>query len=156
MDYIIYVGFAICVIVMIVGFTMLNNKIKQLSNTIDVLTHNTNGDDIIEVIESHYDKIDGVVNNQEKIFKILTYLTECANASLRRVNLIRYNPHSDIGGDFSFVLCILDADDNGVIINSVYHHQGGQIYCKQVVKGKPLNQLADIEVECLEETLEKF
>ncbi|HEX8923104.1 MAG TPA: DUF4446 family protein [Patescibacteria group bacterium] len=62
--------------------------------------------------------------NQEDITSVVK--------SIQKVSLTRFNPFDDIGGDQSFVLCLLDKNNNGVILTSLHNKDNTRVYCKAV------------------------
>lgn len=55
---------------------------------------------------------------------------------IQKVGLLRFNPFKDTGGDQSFILALVDAQDTGVIISSLHTRTGTRWYAKHVIKGK--------------------
>jgi hypothetical protein len=53
-----------------------------------------------------------------------------------KVNILRFNPFEDIGGDQSFVLAILNDDNNGAIITSLHNRDITRIYAKPIKNGQ--------------------
>ncbi|MCK5081219.1 MAG: DUF4446 family protein [Candidatus Moranbacteria bacterium] len=56
--------------------------------------------------------------------------------SIHKVGLLRFNPFREIGGDQSFSLALLDDENNGAIISSLYSREGVRIYSKSIQKGE--------------------
>ena len=52
-----------------------------------------------------------------------------------KISLTRFNPFDDVGGDQSFILCLLDKTDSGVIITSLHHRDLTRVYAKTVKQG---------------------
>jgi hypothetical protein len=50
--------------------------------------------------------------------------------------LIRFNPFNDIGGDQSFVLALLDENNNGFVLTSLHNRENTRIYAKSVKNGE--------------------
>jgi hypothetical protein len=55
---------------------------------------------------------------------------------IQKMGLLRFNPFKDTGGDQSFILSLVDANDTGVIISGLYSRSGTRWYAKKIVKGK--------------------
>ena len=53
-----------------------------------------------------------------------------------KIKLTRFNPFSDVGGDQSFILVILDNTNSGVIITSLHNRDNTRIYAKQIKNGQ--------------------
>lgn len=71
---------------------------------------------------------------------------------IQKVGLIRFNPFKDTGGDQSFVLSLIDGNDNGVIISGLYSRSGTRWYAKRVSNGKGIeHELSEEEKKALRE-----
>ncbi len=55
---------------------------------------------------------------------------------IQRLGIVRFNPFSDTGGSQSFSLAVLDAQDNGIVITSLYARTGNRWYVKEIRAGK--------------------
>ncbi len=78
---------------------------------------------------------------------------EISKISVQKVGFLRFNPFPDTGGDNSFVLALLDKDDNGVIVSSLYMREGMRIYAKKIERGRTQHPLSDEEQKILEQTI---
>jgi len=71
---------------------------------------------------------------------------------IQKIGLIRFNPFKDTGGDQSFILSLIDANDTGVVISGLYARSGTRWYAKKVIKGKAVeHELSDEEKRALKE-----
>jgi hypothetical protein len=52
--------------------------------------------------------------------------------SIQQLGLVRYQAYPDVGGDHSFALALLDAQGEGVVVNSLYHRDRCRVYAKPV------------------------
>jgi hypothetical protein len=55
---------------------------------------------------------------------------------IQKVGLVRFNPFKDTGGDQSFILALVDAENTGVVISSLHTRTGTRWYAKGIVRGK--------------------
>ena len=53
-----------------------------------------------------------------------------------KINVTRFNPFNDLGGDQSFILTILDQNDTGAIITSLHNRDITRIYAKAIKNGE--------------------
>ncbi len=56
--------------------------------------------------------------------------------SIQRVELLRYNPYQDSGGDQSFSLTLLDDQGNGIVLTSLHARSGTRIFAKPINHGQ--------------------
>lgn len=94
----------------------------------------------------------GVLNHlknlEEKIEAIsegLENLKKEGEFSIQKKEIIRYNPFSDKGGNQSFSIALLDGNNNGVVITSLYTKEGSRVYAKPVKNGQSEYSLSNEE-----------
>ena len=71
----------------------------------------------------------------------------------KKIGFIKYNAFENIGNDLSFALTLLDGNNNGICISSIYGRSESRIFSKPIVKGKSLVSLSQEELESLNEAL---
>lgn len=64
---------------------------------------------------------------------------------IQKIGLVRFNPFKDTGGDQSFILSLLDAHNNGIVISGLYSRSGMRWYAKQVADGKGAEHELSVE-----------
>lgn len=75
---------------------------------------------------------------------------------IQKVGLIRYNPFADTGGNQSFVLALLDGNNNGVVITSLHSREATRVFSKPVIQGKESEfELSKEEVQAISEAQKK-
>ena len=89
------------------------------------------------------DILESLLSSEERLKKQLVEVGEAiarveADGTLhtQRLGVVRFNPFSDTGGSQSFSLALLDAQENGIVITSLYARTGNRWYIKEVVKGR--------------------
>lgn len=71
---------------------------------------------------------------------------------IQKVGLLRFNPFEDTGGDQSFVLSLVNDNNTGVVISSLYSRAGTRWYAKRVINGKGLeHELSEEEKKSIKE-----
>ena len=73
--------------------------------------------------------------------------------TIQKIGFIKYNAFENIGNDLSFALTLLDGNNNGICISSIYGRSESRIFSKPIVKGKSLVSLSQEELESLNEAL---
>ncbi len=86
----------------------------------------------------------------------LRLVEKISRTSIQKVGFLRFNPFGDTGGDQSFILALLDRENNGVLVTSLYSREGTRLYAKEVAKGKTKQQLSQEETKVLEEAINKI
>src|SRR3990167_10278784 len=71
---------------------------------------------------------------------------------IQKMGFLRFNPFKDTGGDQSFILSLIDANDTGVVISGLYSRSGARWYAKKVVGGRGIeHELSDEEKKAIKE-----
>jgi hypothetical protein len=86
----------------------------------------------------------------EKISKELENLKEESKFSVQKVGIVRFNPFKDVGGNQSFSICLLDGNDDGMVVTSLYTKEGNRVYGKPIKAGISEYLLSEEEKEAIE------
>ncbi len=89
------------------------------------------------------DVLDSIVGNLNRLAK-KTAALEKTSAILsddglghyQRIGIVRFNPFADTGGAQSFTIALLDRNDNGIVMTSLYARAGNRWYVKEIVSGR--------------------
>lgn len=75
-------------------------------------------------------------------------------ANISKVDMVRFNPYQETGGDQSFSIALLNVEGSGLVITSLHSRSGTRVFAKPVERGKPTtHQLADEEQEAIRAAL---
>lgn len=72
-------------------------------------------------------------------------LKEKTRFAVQKTGMIRFNPFNAVGGNQSFSAAFLDANDNGVVITSLFTREGNRVYGKPIQTGKSEYPLSEEE-----------
>lgn len=124
-------------------FFKIRSHYHRLTYGIDKKTLGAVLEKILKDQEVADQKIEELVKRAEKAEKEgLTHV--------RKVGLLRFNPFEEVGSDQSFVLSLLDAEDNGIVLTSLTSRSGTRWFGKTVKKGEGLeHELSKEEKEAL-------
>lgn len=132
LDYIIISIIFLIIIIIIINLNIKLNKTKIKLNKF----LNSNDEISIEKMITEYLKIiEKVENENHQIKEKLDELEKKVNLSITKTSLIRYNPFEDTGGDLCYALALLNENNDGVILNSIFSREGSYNYAKPITKG---------------------
>lgn len=95
----------------------------------------TNQDELREILHEHINRVGVVQVKLNDLDKVVAKLQGESLSHIQKTGLVRFNPFEDTGGDQSFTLVILDANDNGLVVSSLHGRHRTRMYAKPVVKG---------------------
>ncbi len=55
---------------------------------------------------------------------------------IQKIGLVRFNPFTEMGGNQSFALAVLDGEDSGIVISGLHGRDSTRLYTKMIKKGK--------------------
>lgn len=125
-------------------------KVKNINkNSNDFMRKLGNGKDIQEDLEKYFNRI---IDLEEGLSETNTYckqLERNMQNCVQKIGVVRYNAYKDAGSDLSFAVALLDAKNNGVVLNGIYSREMSNIYAKPVVNGKSNYTMTNEENEAL-------
>lgn len=84
-----------------------------------------------------------------EVDKRLNFLESDGLNHVQKVGVVRFNPFSELGGDHSFCLAMLDGKDSGIVITGLHTRDRTRIYIKEIKKGKANLELSAEEKKAL-------
>lgn len=69
------------------------------------------------------------------IYRIRSKSVPSTSTNGLKVNLVRFNPFNDLGGDQSFILVLLNEQQDGVVVTSLHSRDRTRIYAKPLKNG---------------------
>jgi len=70
--------------------------------------------------------------------------------NLQKLGFVRYDAYEEGNNELSFSLAILDAKDDGILVNNIYTRNGSNIYAKQIKEGAYEGNLSKEEEKALQ------
>lgn len=91
-----------------------------------------------------------VLEQFEELRKEVEKISQSSKTSIQKVGMVRYNPFSDVGGDQSFSIALLDGDNNGIVITSLFSRDGNRVYGKAIENSGSKYSLSKEEKQAIE------
>lgn len=99
------------------------------------LIKNSDKKTLSSVLEGIQKTLSAHEKKTKSLRKDLEKLEQNARLHLQDIQVKRFNPFSDTGGDQSFILSILDDNKDGIIITSLHSRENTRFYVKSVKGG---------------------
>jgi len=122
-----------------------------ITNMFKFLNKDKNPENIKEVL----DLLNKMGKKIEGLEKEIEILKEESNFTIKKVGMIRFNPFSKVGGDMSFSIALLDGNNSGAVITSLFSQQGNRVYGKPIENGVSEYTLSDEEKKAIEKAIQK-
>ncbi len=120
---------------------------------IDVLLQKGKIKDLKDVIYSEIEKNKNQDKDLKDAFERIKNLENTTEKTFQKLGVVRFNPFSEMGGNQSFVIALLDNQNNGFVISSLFIKEGNRVYTKPIKNGKSDHALSDEEKEAIERAI---
>ncbi|EAX46999.1 conserved hypothetical protein [Thermosinus carboxydivorans Nor1] len=147
-----YILLAITVIILIalIFFININIKLSRLNRRYQKLMQGMEGANIERLLLAHIDEVRETVEKVNTLAAQCRHLDAVTKTCIQRVGIVRFNAFNDTGSDLSFAIALLDAQDNGVVLSSIFGRDDSRVYAKPIVNGQSSYFLTNEEKEALD------
>ena len=119
--------------VWLIALTALYLKNQQHYNS---LANGNNGRNLQAVLQQLLKDLDISKKDIDLLLQRCDKIEKDSLLYIQKVGLTRFNPFKDTGGDQSFILSFLDANNTGVVVSGLYSRSGTRWYAKRVHRGE--------------------
>ncbi|MBI4999425.1 DUF4446 family protein [Candidatus Gottesmanbacteria bacterium] len=114
------------------------------------LTQGTNKAKLAEVLEKILKSLEVSDQRIDELVKRAERAEKEGLTHIQKVGLLRFNPFEEVGGDQSFILALLNGENDGIVLTSLHSRAGSRWYGKTVKDGKGLeHELSAEEKEAI-------
>jgi hypothetical protein len=134
-----FFAWLLLLVLLLVAFYWLADARRRVALLAHRYTNLTKGVDdvsIVAALDRHAEEVQHLGLRVDDLAETCAGLRGDMKLTLRRVGIIRYNPFGDTGGDQSFALALLDDQNDGVVLSSIFGRNESRLYAKPVKGGK--------------------
>lgn len=152
-DYII-LGLAGISLLLLVLIIIISIKQSKLNKKYKKFMSGATGENLEGQILSRFADIDNLKADSKFLNDELTKVKENLLITYQKVGVVKYDAFKEMGGKLSFVMALLDKNNNGVLLNSVHSsREGCYTYLKEIIKGESFLELSEDEKKALNQAL---
>jgi hypothetical protein len=137
------------VALLIVWNIFLQSQLWQIKKKLKTFFNGKKASDLEGVLFEEIKRLKKAESDIKQLFKSSKVLEKMASQSIQKVGVVRFNPFKETGGDQSFAIALLNSQDNGLVISSLYTRQGTRVYSKPIEAGQSKYPLSKEEIEAL-------
>ena len=154
-DYGTYITLALIVLVFILILVVIACMIStsKMKNKYRRMMRGTTSKNLEELIVKSLDKIDDMQETTNNVKEICENTSTLVNHCVQKVAIKRYKAFEDIGSDLSYSIALLDGNNNGVIITSIYSRNESITYAKPIDNGISRYDLSEEENSVLHQAI---
>ena len=133
----------------------LMGKLKKLYQTYDRFMRGKNMESMEETVLAQFERSEAVEKSNEEKDRQIESIFENLQHVYQKTGLVKYDAFREMSGKLSYALALLDKENNGVMINSMYSREGCYSYVKTIVGGKCSIEMSEEEQEALKIAVNK-
>lgn len=144
---------AILFIVLFLYCILLNVKLVSLSKKYNYFMQGEKGISLDRKLAVEVKEIRDTAESLESLFTTQKELEKVQHSSFQKIGFVEYNAFENIGNELSFSLTLLDGENNGLVISSVYGRNESRIFGKPIIEGKCTQSVSQEEMESIERAI---
>lgn len=109
------------------------------------------GGNVREILERHVAKVEQAQAETQELRARLEALAQRQNRCLQNTAVVRYDAFEDVGGQNSFAVALLDANQNGVVFSGIFAREETRTYAKPIRNGRSPLALSEEEQRVITE-----
>ncbi len=145
-------GLAVAVVVLFILCIVLFVKLGRQKKRYDFFmgTGKRPSMNLEQKLDEYFESSKQIEEKYSKLLDMVTDIDQTFKTQIQKVGLIRYNPFDEMGGNLCFALALLDAEDNGVVLNGIHSRTGSFTYAKPIEMGVSTYMLSEEEIQAVE------
>lgn len=143
----------ILVLLILVICTMV--RLSSMNSRYRAMMRGSTKDDLEGMLIQHVRKVEEVEAVNVRILEENELIRQFIRQTLVRVASVRFRAFEDMGGDLSYAVALLDANNDGVIFSSIFAREDSRSYIKPIKNGSSEYPLSDEEKSVLQEAMAK-
>ena len=141
----------ILVLLILVIYTMV--RLSSMRAHYRAMMRGSQADDLEGMLVGHIREVEAVAATNARILEENELIRQFIRKSLVRVASVRFRAFEDMGGDLSYAVAMLDANNDGVIFSSIFARADSRSYIKPIKNGSSEYPLTDEEKSVLREAM---
>ena len=152
-----YVTIALSVVSIILAVVLIIVlcKLKTLKRRVDSLTRGKDTESMEDIIVNYLERVESLEEGEEITRAALNAIKDNLKITYQKTGLVKYDAFREMSGALSYSLALLDKENNGVLISSMYSREGCYTYAKEIIKGESKINLSEEEAEALKQAVAK-
>lgn len=149
----IMIGLLAVMLVLIVLYIVCLFRIKKLQKAYNHFMSGKDMKSMEDVLWRQFDRIEILEEADKDKRRELNDLQITMQNAYQKSGLVKYDAFREMSGKLSYALALLDQNDNGVIVTSMYSREGCFSYAKEVIMGESSINLSEEEKEALKKAI---
>ena len=147
--------FIVPFLILFIYCILLNVKLNTLSKKYKYFMDGENGVNIERKLAVEVKEIREATASLDDLFARQEIIQKTQSNTFQKIGFVKYNAFENIGNDLSFALTLLDGNNNGICLSSIYGRNESRVFSKPIYHGRASVALSQEEQDSLNEALSK-
>jgi len=148
-------GLIIIVIILIIIVLVLLKATAKIEKKYRKFMRGVNNKNLEELVTSYLDKVDEVKQQSDLMRSTYDGLDKRTKGCLQKVSMLRYRAFDNVGSDLSYSIALLNYENDGLVLTSIYGRNESTTYAKPIDKGISRYDLSEEEEQVLKDSISK-
>ena len=147
--------FIVPFLILFIYCILLHVKLNTLSKKYKYFMDGENGVNIERKLAVEVKEIREATASLDDLFARQEIIQKTQSNTFQKIGFVKYNAFENIGNDSSFALTLLDGNNNGICLSSIYGRNESRVFSKPIYHGRASVALSQEEQDSLNEALSK-
>ncbi len=140
----------ILTVIMTFAFLLAMLEVRRLKNKFDrFMRPNSKNHNLELQLTEYLEEVREIKAKNDGIFEDIEDIKRVLKTGIQKIGIVKYNTLEEIGGELSYAIALLDQNDSGIVLNSLYYRDGCYTYAKQIIAGDCLTPLSEEEQQAI-------
>lgn len=140
-------------LIALIALIILSLRQRKLLNHYRHLLNGETGKDLESLLLSHANQLEEIQTSLQQLTHETVSIKQNARSHIQKAATVRFNAFPDTGSDLSFAITLLDQDNNGFVLSSLYGRNESRVYAKPIKAGTSTYALSEEEKKAIEKAL---
>lgn len=151
----VLLGMTIMILLALLVFISINVKLSKMNRRYRKMMQGMEGTNLEQLLMAHIEEVKQVSRKVDILSDSCRRLEGISKQCIQKYGVIRFNAFEDVGSDLSFAIALLDSQNNGVVVSSIYGRNESRTYAKPINSGESSYLLTDEERQALIQAIKK-
>ena len=142
-------------LVLLIMQIRLMGKFKKLYRTYDRFMRGKDMESMEETVLAQFERLEALEKSNEEKDRQIESIFENLQHVYQKTGLVKYDAFREMSGKLSYAVALLDKEDNGILVNSMYSREGCYSYVKTISGGKCSIEMSEEEQKALKIAVNK-
>ncbi len=149
----VLIGMLVLILVLLILVIIQFSRLNKLQKRYIKFMKGKDAKSLEQDIAGLYDENEHIRQESERNRKDIKEIQKRMEYCYQKLGIVKYDAFSQMGGQLSFCLALLNEKDDGFILNSVQSSEGCYTYTKEVKKGECAITLGEEEKKALDQAM---